>query len=191
MDAALEMRAKINSAWPEGKLSVNDLVVKAVSLALIEHPGINASWSERALLRHASVDVAVAVATENGLYTPIVRDAHTKTVKAIANETKTLAERARAGRLQPSEYQGGGITISNLGMYGVSEFAAIINPPHAAILAIGAAEQRAIAIDGEVRVATMMTCTLSADHRIVDGALGATFLAKIKNLLEEPLALLA
>lgn len=191
MNAALDMRGKINAAWQEGKLSVNDLVVKAVSLALIEHPDINASWTEEALHRHASVDVAVAVATDNGLYTPIVRDAHTKTVKTIANETKLLSERARSGRLQPAEYQGGGITISNLGMHGISEFAAIINPPQAAILAVGAAEERAIVVNRELRVATMMTCTLSADHRVVDGAAGAAFLATVKKLLEEPLALLA
>jgi pyruvate dehydrogenase E2 component (dihydrolipoamide acetyltransferase) len=192
LDAVLDVRRGLNVRRGAGeRLSLNDFVVKAVGLALREVPAVNASWTEDAMLRHASVDVAVAVATEAGLLTPIVRGADLKSVAAISAEVKELAARARAGRLRPDEYQGGGFGISNLGMHGIREFAAIINPPHSGILAVGAAEQRPVVRDGAVVVRTLMTCTLSADHRVVDGAVGARFLAAFRAALERPLELFA
>ena len=154
------------------KPSLNDFLVRAVALALKEVPGINASWGDDAVQRHAVVDVSVAVATPGGLVTPIVRDADAKSLRAISAEIRALVERARAGPLKAHEIQGGSFTISNLGMAGIREFSAIINPPQSCILAVGASEQRAVVRDGALAIATLMTCTLSADHRLVDGALG-------------------
>lgn len=190
LDAVLDVRRGLNARRGAGELlSLNDFVVKAVGLALREVPAVNASWTEDAMLRHARVDVAVAVATEAGLLTPIVRDADLKSVAAISAEVKELSARARAGRLRPDEYQGGGFSVSNLGMHGIREFAAIINPPHSGILAVGAAEQRPVVRDGAVVVRTLMTCTLSADHRVVDGVVGAQFLSAFRAALEKPLEL--
>jgi pyruvate dehydrogenase E2 component (dihydrolipoamide acetyltransferase) len=190
LDAALDLRQRLNARpAADYKLTVNDFVVKAVALALRKVPAANATWTDEAVLRFDSADVAVAVATESGLVTPIVRDADRKGVTAISNEMKDLAARARSGKLRPEEYQGGSVTISNLGMYGVREFAAIINPPQSCILALGAAEPRPVVRDGAVVVRTLMTCTLSADHRTVDGAVGAEFLAAFKSTLEDPLQL--
>jgi pyruvate dehydrogenase E2 component (dihydrolipoamide acetyltransferase) len=189
VDAVLALREQLQ-AQAGIKPSVNDFVVKAVALAMKRLPAVNASWGEEAMLRHERVDVSVAVATPGGLVTPIVRDADTKSLAAIQAEVKALAARARDGRLKAEEYQGGGFTISNLGMYGVREFFAIVNPPQAAILAVGACEQRPVVRDGVLAVGMRMTCSLSADHRVIDGALGAEFLAAVRGLLEAPLALL-
>jgi pyruvate dehydrogenase E2 component (dihydrolipoamide acetyltransferase) len=190
LDALLELRKRFNARLDaSAKLTVNDFVVKAVALALRRVPAANAMWTDEAILRFDAVDVAVAVATESGLITPVVRDADRKTVAAIASEMKGLAAKARSGRLKPEEYQGGGFTISNLGMHGIREFAAIINPPQSCILAVGVAEPRPVVRDGAVVVRTLMTCTLSADHRTVDGAVGAELLAAYKSNVEDPLQL--
>ena len=189
-----ELRARLNGRSPEGegayKLSVNDFIIKAVALALRLCPECNSSWTDEAVRLFESIDVCVAVATPNGLITPIVRHADQKGLATIANEVKALATKARDGKLMPEDYQGGGFTVSNLGMFGISEFAAVINPPQSCILACGAAEQRPVVKDGALAVATMMTVTLSADHRIVDGAVGAEFLRVLKGLIEDPLTLL-
>ena len=194
IDALLAMRQDLNARSPEGeaayKLSVNDFVVRAVALALRQVPTANATWTENAVLLYTAVDVAVAVATPGGLITPVLRDADNKGLAAISNEVRDLATRARDGKLAPEEYQGGGFTISNLGMYGVRDFSAIINPPQSCILAVGAGEQRPVVHDGALAIATVMTCTLSVDHRSVDGAIGAEFMAAFKRLIEEPLTML-
>lgn len=190
IDPLLALRAQVNAAQPERKVSVNDLIVRAVAVALRRVPAANASWTDNAIRRWKDVDLSIAVATPAGLITPVLRQADTKTLGALSAEIQELAGRARQGRLQPAEYQGGGFSISNLGMFGVREFAAILNPPQACILAIGAGEQRAVVRDGVLAVATMMTCTLSVDHRVVDGAVGAEFLAAFKGLIEQPLAML-
>jgi len=189
VDALLSARKQANEMIEGLKLSVNDLVIKAVAMALRKVPAANAAWTENAIRRFRDVDVAVAVAAPSGLITPVVRNADAKSLRQISAEMKELAARARAGRLRPDEYQGGGFTISNLGMYGIREFAAIINPPQACILAVGASEQRPVVRDGALAAATMMTCTLSVDHRAVDGALGAEFLAAFRKLIESPVAL--
>lgn len=190
IDRLLALRAEANTVQGDVKLSVNDFIVRAVALALRRVPAANASWGEAAIRQWHDVDVSVAVATPSGLITPVVRGADRKTVGAISQEVKALAGRAREGRLKPQEYQGGGFTISNLGMHGIRDFAAIINPPQACILAVGAGEQRPVVIEGALAVATLMTCTLSVDHRVVDGAVGAEFLDAFKRLIEQPVALL-
>jgi pyruvate dehydrogenase E2 component (dihydrolipoamide acetyltransferase) len=193
MDRLVAIRAELN-AQAEGKMkvSINDFIIKAVALALQRVPEANAAWAEDSVLRFKQSDVAVAVAVEGGLFTPVIRNAETKSISALSREIKALAERAQGRSLKPSEYQGGSITISNLGMYGVREFAAIVNPPQAAILAVGAAERRAVeGADGSVRFGSVMSLTLSCDHRVIDGALGARLLAAVKALLEAPLLLLA
>ncbi len=191
LDALLELRSRLN-ARPnvDYKLSVNDFVIKGVALALKKVPGCNASFAGDRILRYRDVDVAVAVAIEGGLITPIVRQADRKTLSVISAEMKELAARAKAGKLQPQEFQGGGFTVSNLGMYGIPEFAAIINPPQACILAVGAGEKRAVVRDDRIVVRTLVTVTLSTDHRVVDGALGAEFLQALKAGLEDPMGLL-
>ncbi|MBT4934613.1 MAG: pyruvate dehydrogenase complex dihydrolipoamide acetyltransferase [Rhodospirillaceae bacterium] len=194
LDQLLAMRAKLNAAAPEGdggyKISVNDFVIRATALALRQVPAANATWTDAAIRLFNDVDVSVAVATPNGLITPVVRRADEKGLAMISNEIKDLAARGRDGKLMPEEYQGGGFTISNLGMFGVKDFAAIINPPQSCILAVGAGEQRPIVKDGALAVATVMTCTLSVDHRSVDGAVGAQFLAAFKRMIEEPLTMM-
>jgi pyruvate dehydrogenase E2 component (dihydrolipoamide acetyltransferase) len=190
IDALLELRKSVNEK-SAAKVSVNDCVIRAVALALKKIPAANASWTDEAILHYKDADVSVAVATPNGLITPIIKKADQKTLAQISTEMKDLAARARDGKLRPEEFQGGGFTVSNLGMFGVKEFAAIINPPQSCILAVGAGEQRAVVKNGQVVVATMMTCTLSVDHRSVDGALGAEFLAAFKPLIETPKSLVA
>jgi pyruvate dehydrogenase E2 component (dihydrolipoamide acetyltransferase) len=185
----LQLRVEVNAASPV-KISVNDFVIRAAALALRQVPRANASWSEEAILLWDRVDVAVAVALDDGLITPIIRDADKKGLGAIAAETKDLAARARAGKLKLTEFQGGTFSVSNLGMYGIKEFAAVINPPHGCILAVGAGEERAVARDGALAVATMMSLTLAVDHRVVDGAVGAQYLAAFKALVEAPLTIL-
>jgi pyruvate dehydrogenase E2 component (dihydrolipoamide acetyltransferase) len=194
IDALLGLREQLNGRAPEGagayKLSVNDFVIRAVALALRAYPEANCSWTEEAIRLYQTVDVSVAVATPNGLITPVVRNADTKGLATISNEVKKLAAKARDGKLMPEEYQGGGFTISNLGMYGIRDFAAIINPPQSCLLAVGAAEKRPIVKDNALAIATMMSCTLSIDHRSVDGAKGAEFLGVFKALIEDPLTML-
>jgi pyruvate dehydrogenase E2 component (dihydrolipoamide acetyltransferase) len=194
IDALMEMRTQLNDRAPEGegafKISVNDFVVRAVALALRAYPNANCSWTDEAIRYYQTVDVSVAVATPNGLITPVIKNADQKGLAAISNEVRQLTARAREGKLKPEEYQGGGFTISNLGMYGIKDFAAVINPPQACLLALGAAEKRPIVKDGALAVATMMSCTLSIDHRAVDGAVGAEYLQVFKKLIEDPLRMM-
>ncbi|MFN3743608.1 MAG: pyruvate dehydrogenase complex dihydrolipoamide acetyltransferase [Hyphomicrobiaceae bacterium] len=195
LDSLLAARERINAAAPkEGprafKLSVNDFVIKALALALQHVPAANATWTAEGMLRHRHSDVGVAVAVEGGLFTPIIRHAELKTLGEISNEMKDLADRARKRRLAPHEYQGGTTSISNLGMYGIKSFDAVINPPHATILAVGAGEKRAVVVGDRIEVATIMSCTLSCDHRVVDGALGAELLNAFRALIEDPVRML-
>ncbi len=191
LDRLMALRADLNGRpGADYKLSVNDFIIKAVALALRKVPAANAMWTDEAILRFDDVDVSVAVSTEGGLITPVIRKADQKGLATISNEVKALAKKARDGKLKPEEFQGGGFTVSNLGMYGIREFSAIINPPQSCILAVGAGEQRAVVKDGAVQVATVMSCTLSVDHRSVDGAVGAEFLAALKPLLQDPLQLM-
>ena len=194
IDSLLATRARLNEASPKGegayKLSVNDFIVKAAALALVRVPEANASWTETAILRHKHADVGIAVALDFGLITPIVFRAEEKGLAIISNEVKSLAERARAKKLKPQEYEGGGFAISNLGMFGIKNFTAVINPPHGGILAVGAGEQRAIVVGGKLEIATVMTVTMSCDHRVIDGATGARFLQVFKQYIEEPAAML-
>jgi pyruvate dehydrogenase E2 component (dihydrolipoamide acetyltransferase) len=185
MNALLALRSQLNAGLPASdKLSVNDFIIRACALALRKVPQVNASWGDDAIRLHREVDIAVAVAAPDGLVTPIVRRADGKGVADIAAEMKQLAGRARERRLRPEEFQGGGFSISNLGMYGIREFTAIINPPHVAILAVGAAEARPVVQDGQIIAATVMSCTLSCDHRAVDGATGAEFLGSFRAFIE-------
>jgi pyruvate dehydrogenase E2 component (dihydrolipoamide acetyltransferase) len=186
----LKIRAGLNAKSESQHLSINDFVIRAAALALRHVPTANASWTEDAILLWQRADIAVAVALDDGLITPIVRGADQKGLAQIAAEMKDLAERARSGKLALEEFQGGTFTISNLGMYGIREFAAVINPPQGCILAVGVGEQRPVVKDGQLAVATVMTCTLSCDHRVVDGAVGAQLLAAFKKLIEDPLTML-
>ncbi|RZI45510.1 pyruvate dehydrogenase complex dihydrolipoamide acetyltransferase [Candidatus Finniella inopinata] len=190
LDALLTLRRQINELpGSTQKVSVNDFVIRACALALIKVPEANVTWHDTFVRQYQNADVAVAVAVEGGLITPIVRCAEQKSLLEISAEVRSLAERARAGHLLPEEYQGGSFSLSNLGMYGVRDFSAIINPPQACILAVGAGEQRTVVKEGQLQIATLMTCTLSVDHRAVDGALGAQFLKTFKELIENPLTL--
>jgi len=187
LDKLLATRRQLNESAQDGtKISVNDFIIKACALALRDVPGANAGWADDTLLKFTSVNVAVAVATPKGLMTPVVAQADSKDLATISAEIKELASRAKEGRLKPDEYKGGGFTLSNLGMYGIREFSAIINPPQSCILAVGAGVSRPIVRDGEIVVATVMSCTLSVDHRAVDGALGAEFLQNVKRYIEQP-----
>jgi pyruvate dehydrogenase E2 component (dihydrolipoamide acetyltransferase) len=195
IDELLRARERMNAAAPrEGprayKLSVNDFCIKAMALALAHVPAANVTWTEAGTLRHKYADVGVAVAIEGGLFTPIVRHAELKSLSEISNEMKDLADRARKRRLAPHEYQGGTTSISNLGMYGIKSFDAVINPPHATILAVGTGEKRPVVVGDKVEVATIMSCTLSCDHRVVDGAVGAELLNAFKMLIEDPVRML-
>jgi pyruvate dehydrogenase E2 component (dihydrolipoamide acetyltransferase) len=190
MEKLLTLRAEINAVATLPKLSVNDFIVKALALALRQVPEANASWSDEGIRRYRSVDVSVAVAVAGGLFTPVVRAVESKTLGQIAAEVKDLAARAKERKLQPGDYAGGTTTLSNLGMYGVESFAAIINPPQATILAVGAATRRPVVVGEEIRIGTRMDCTLSCDHRVVDGALGARLLAAFRDLIEQPLRLM-
>ncbi|WP_366656302.1 pyruvate dehydrogenase complex dihydrolipoamide acetyltransferase [Fodinicurvata sp. EGI_FJ10296] len=192
LDALLKLRKELNAQGEEAgiKLSVNDLIIKAVAAGLKKVPAANAAWAEDAILLYDRADISVAVATESGLITPIIKDAGSKGLGTISSEMKDLAKRARDNKLKPEEFQGGTFSISNLGMYGISDFAAIINPPQGCILAVGKGEQRPVVKDGALAVATVMTCTLSVDHRVVDGAIGAEFLQAFQALVENPLGLM-
>jgi pyruvate dehydrogenase E2 component (dihydrolipoamide acetyltransferase) len=200
LDALLATRSQLNalaaSQAPKGqepayKLSVNDLVIAAVARALRDVPEANASWAGDRVLQYTNVDVSVAVAIDGGLITPVIRNADQKPLSRLSNEMKDLATRARANKLAPEEFQGGGFSISNLGMYGIRDFAAIINPPQSCILAVGSGEERPVVKNGQLAVATVMSVTLSVDHRVVDGAVGAQFLAAFKRYIEAPVAMLA
>ncbi|AKS46478.1 pyruvate dehydrogenase E2 component (dihydrolipoamide acetyltransferase) [Octadecabacter temperatus] len=194
LDALLKFRSQLNKTLePRGvKLSVNDFIIKACALALQEVPEANAVWAGDRTLKFSASDVAVAVAVEGGLFTPVLQDAETKSLSALSAQMKDLAGRARDGKLAPHEYVGGSFAISNLGMFGIDNFDAIINPPHGAILAVGAGTKKpVVGEDGEVKVATVMSTTLSVDHRVIDGALGANLLNAIKANLENPMGMLA
>jgi pyruvate dehydrogenase E2 component (dihydrolipoamide acetyltransferase) len=193
IDALLAARQAINAiAEKKGaKVSVNDMMIKACAKALRDHPECNASWTEDEMIQYGAVDISVAVATDRGLITPIVRSADMKGLAQIATEMKDLAARAKTGKLKLDEFQGGGFTISNLGMFGIQNFSAIINPPQAMILAVGAGEERAVVRKGQMVVRTMMSCTLAVDHRVVDGAMGAQFLQTLRAYVEQPAAMLA
>ncbi len=193
IDKLVAAREEINAAAPKDKdgkpaykLSVNDFVIKAMALALQRIPDANVSWTEGGMLKHKHSDVGVAVAMPGGLITPIIRKAETKPVSVISAEMKDFAARARARKLKPEEYQGGTTAVSNLGMYGINHFTAVINPPHSTILAVGTSEERAIVKNGKIEVAQMMSVTLSCDHRAVDGALGAELIGAFKKLIENP-----
>ncbi len=197
IDKLLELRQSINelaahdaNGNPEYKVSVNDLVIKAVALALHKVPAANSSWTDEAILFYNNVDVSVAVAVDGGLLTPIIRNADQKSVQEISSEMKSLAKKARDGKLQPEEFQGGGFSISNLGMYGIDSFQAIVNPPQSCILAVGAGVEKPVIEKGEITVATVMNVTLSSDHRSVDGAVGAEFLKALKRFIENPIAMI-
>lgn len=196
LDALLALRAQLNDAAPrkEGapayKLSVNDMVIKAMALALRDVPDANVSWTDSNMVKHKHADVGVAVSIPGGLITPIIRKAETKTLSAISNEMKDLGKRAKDRKLKPEEYQGGTTAVSNMGMMGVKNFAAVVNPPHATILAVGAGEERVVVKNGEMKVANVMTVTLSTDHRAVDGALGAELLGAFKRYIENPMGML-
>nr|WP_306266765.1 pyruvate dehydrogenase complex dihydrolipoamide acetyltransferase [Pararhizobium sp. IMCC3301] len=197
LDELLALRSQLNEAAPKDadgkpayKISVNDLVIKAHALALRAVPSANVSWSSGGMLQHKHADIGVAVTIPGGLITPIIRHADEKPLSTISNEMKDLAKRARERKLQPQEYQGGTSAVSNLGMFGVKDFAAIVNPPHGSILAVGAGTQRAVIKDGAVAAATIMSVTLSTDHRAVDGALGAELMQAFKGFIEKPMSML-
>ncbi|MFQ5564009.1 MAG: pyruvate dehydrogenase complex dihydrolipoamide acetyltransferase [Parvularculaceae bacterium] len=195
LDNLLAARARINAASPkEGdeafKLSVNDFIIKAAAMALKKVPAANATYTDEAILLHKHADIGVAVAIDGGLITPIVWKAEEKGLKQISAEVKDMAARAKARKLKPEEYQGGTFSVSNLGMFGIKSFASIVNQPHGAILSVGVGEERPVVRDGELEIATVMTVTLTCDHRVVDGAVGAAFLAAFKQFIEEPAAML-
>ncbi len=196
LDALVAIMDRLNAKSPPREhpdwyfITINDFVIKAAALTQRRHAAVNAAWTDDGMVMWDDVDISVAVAIPDGLITPIVRKADQKGLLTISREMKDLAARARAGKLKPEEYQGGGFSISNMGMFGVSEFSAIINPPQAAILAVATGAKRPVVRDGELAIATVMTVTLSVDHRVVDGALGATWLKTFKAMLEEPLNLM-
>jgi len=190
IDALLALRTQLNAKSDAYKLSVNDFVIKACGMALAKVPRANAIWGGDKILLNKTCDVSVAVALDDGLITPIIRSADRKGLATISAEMKALAERGKAGKLMPEEYQGGAFSLSNLGMFGIKEFAAVINPPQGSILAVGKGEQRAVVKGGALAVATMMICTLSCDHRVIDGAVGAQFLDAIKKLIEDPITMM-
>lgn len=189
MDALIALRKHVNAGAPR-RITVNDLIVRAMALALVAVPEANAAWDGDSIIRYRHADICVAIATETGLLTPVVRGADTTSITELSATIADYAQRAQAGRIRPEELAGGTFTVSNLGMFGTKEFAAILNPPQAGILAVGAAEPRPVVADGELSVATVMTCTLSADHRVVDGAVGARLMAEFKALMENPLSIL-
>jgi len=193
--ALMEARARLNARSPKDgpgayKLSINDFVIKAAAACLMKHGDVNASWTDNAMLRHRHADIGIAVDLNPGLITPIVFRAETKGLIEISNEVKSLAERAKQKKLKPSEFEGGTFSISNLGMFGMKNFTAVINPPQSAIISIGAGEERAIVRDGKIVAATIMTITMGCDHRVIDGAVGARFLAHLKTFIEEPASML-
>ncbi|MFV1988393.1 MAG: dihydrolipoamide acetyltransferase family protein, partial [Gemmatimonadota bacterium] len=190
MGRALELRADLNRRASEGKIGVNDLLLKATAEALARHPAVNASWEGEAIRYHGSVDIGVAVAIDGGLITPIIRDASGKGLRQISNEARDLIARARDRKLVPEEYQGATFSVSNLGMFEIDQFTAIINPPESGILAVGKTTEKPVVVDGEVVVRRRMRVTMSCDHRVIDGATGADFLGTFKAMLENPLEMI-
>jgi pyruvate dehydrogenase E2 component (dihydrolipoamide acetyltransferase) len=194
LDNLMSMRADLNKRSPDGdlgyKISINDFLIRAIALTIRRVPEVNTAWSEEAILQYEDIDISVAVSTNDGLITPIIRKADQKGLSEISIEMVALADRARSNKLTPDEFQGGGFTISNLGMFGVKNFTSIINPPQSCIMSVGAGEQRPIVRDGKVVVATVMTSTLTSDHRTVDGALSAQFMREFKIMIEDPLTML-
>ncbi len=190
LDNLLSMRKELNSRSDDYKISVNDFIIRASALALKKLPSANAIWGGDKILQYKDIDISVAVAVDGGLITPVVKGADGKGLAGISNEMKELAGKAKAGKLMPEEYQGGCFSISNLGMFGIKEFSAVINPPQSAILAVGAGEQRPVIKDGAVSIATVMSVTLSCDHRVIDGAMGAELLQYFKGYIEEPLTMM-
>jgi len=195
IDRLLKLREEVNAASPKDgpgayKLSVNDFIIKACAIALKQVPTANASWSDDGVKMYKTADISVAVAIPNGLVTPIIRSAESKRLTDISNEMKSLAGRAKDGKLKPEDYTGGSFSLSNLGMFGIKSFSAIINPPQGCILAVGAGQQQPVVHGGQLAVATVMSATLSVDHRVVDGAIGAEYLAALKKLIEQPLGML-
>ena len=193
LDKLLAMRSQVNALLEKDgvKVSVNDIVIKAAAIALKRVPEANASYTPEGIALHHHADVAMAVAIDGGLITPIIRAAETKGLAQIAAETKDLAARARTMKLKPEEFQGGTFSVSNLGMFGIKSFSSIINEPQGAIMSVGAGEQRPVVKNGQLAVATVMTVTVTCDHRVVDGAIGAKFISVFKTLIEEPLSMLA
>jgi pyruvate dehydrogenase E2 component (dihydrolipoamide acetyltransferase) len=189
MDRAAEMRRGINSLDPDLKISINDIIIKVTAAALMQHPQVNASFQDKSVRYYDHADIGVAVAIEDGLITPVIRGADQKPLSQIADEVRELAERAKSRKLKPEEYTGATFSVSNLGMFGINEFTAIINPPEGGILAIGAMTAQPVVRDGEVVVRQMMRATMSCDHRLIDGATGAKFLQTFKKMLENPLYL--
>ena len=197
LTSLMAVREALNNTAPKGKdkvpaykLSVNDFVVKASAMALIKNPDVNASWTETSIIKHKRADVGIAVAIPGGLITPIVFGAEAKGLVQISNEVKDLAGKAKDKKLKPQEYEGGGFSVSNLGMFGIKSFTSIINPPQSCIIAVGAGEERPVVVNGKIEIATMMTVTMSCDHRVVDGATGAKFLQTFKQFIEEPASML-
>jgi pyruvate dehydrogenase E2 component (dihydrolipoamide acetyltransferase) len=192
IDKLLDARKRLNDALGnDTRISVNDIVIRAVALALKKVPEANASYTPEGIAMHKHADIAMAVAIDGGLITPIIRQAENKGLAQISNEAKDLAARARAGKLKPEEYQGGTFSVSNLGMFGIRSFASILNEPQGAILSVGAGEKRAVVKNDQIVAATVMTVTLTCDHRVVDGAIGARWLQAFKPLIEDPLTMLA
>jgi len=189
MERAADMRRSINELYPDLKLSVNDLIIKVVAVSLIQHPEVNASFQDKTIRYYEHADIGVAVATENGLITPIVRAAELKSLTEIATEVRELAGRGRARKLKPEEYLGATFSISNLGMFGIEEFTAVINPPEGAILAVGAMAPKPVVKDDRVEIRQTMRVTMSCDHRAIDGATGAKFLQTFKQIMENPIYL--
>ncbi|MDP1974926.1 MAG: pyruvate dehydrogenase complex dihydrolipoamide acetyltransferase [Alphaproteobacteria bacterium] len=185
------LRAQFNALKEDQKISINDFLIRASALALQKVPEINASWSDEGIMRHPTSDVSVAVSVPNGLITPIIFNAHNRNVSDISVQMKDYVARAKLSKLKPEEYQGGTFSLSNLGMFGIKDFAAIINPPQSAILAVGAGIEMPVVKNGTIVIRSMMSCTLSVDHRVIDGSMGAQFLSVFKNLVENPLSLLS
>lgn len=190
IDKLISLKNEINTTIENSKVTINDLVIKAVALSMRKFPDINSSWISNKILKYSNVDISIAVALDDGLITPIVKNADKKSILSISQEVKALASKAKSGKLKPEEFQGGGFTISNLGMFGIKTFSAIINPPQSCIMAVGASEKRPIVENEKVEIAEMMAVTLSVDHRAVDGALGAKFLNAFKHYIENPLSML-
>ncbi|MDE5062369.1 pyruvate dehydrogenase complex dihydrolipoamide acetyltransferase [Wolbachia endosymbiont of Drosophila tsacasi] len=190
VDKLISLKNEISSADENNKVTINDLIIKAAAFSMKKFPDINSSWIDNKILKYSNVDISIAVALEDGLITPIVNNADKKGILSISKEVKDLVSRARSGKLRPEEFQGGGFTISNLGMFGIKAFSAIINPPQSCIMAVGASKKQPIVMNEKIEIAEIMTVTLSVDHRAVDGALGAKFLNAFKHYIESPLAML-
>ncbi|HEY3026479.1 MAG TPA: dihydrolipoamide acetyltransferase family protein, partial [Pyrinomonadaceae bacterium] len=189
MDRAADLRQALNEIYPEQKISLNDIIIKATAWALIQHPDVNASFQDKVIRYYERADIGVAVATDNGLITPVIRSADLKSISDINSEVRELAERARARKLVPEEYTGATFSVSNLGMYGIDEFTAVINPPEGGILAVGAMAPKPVVKDEKIAIRQMMRVTMSCDHRVIDGATGAQFLQSFKKAMENPLYL--